>query len=261
MTHPLKPPRGLFVPSEVIFDPDLSSALRDTLIQLLALAWRAGGKSTPLLSYDVLTALTGKSKRTIQGHIAALRNNHAALRLQSAGGGEFIVVFDAFLWDTHRRRKNLHSPVKEYKESLKDVVNNNININDPSYSQPSGITTAKKGRRAKNCTAAPPGRELDRALKDELLTAGIFPGLLEEIASSALSDKEIQALLAWCRADSATKPGGLFMLRLRAGAVAPEYFTQPACPRCGKVGEHAAGCYMRYQDGADLAGDTGPGEA
>jgi hypothetical protein len=38
MTTPLKPPRGLFVPSDVIFDHSLSAPLRDTLVQLMALA-------------------------------------------------------------------------------------------------------------------------------------------------------------------------------------------------------------------------------
>jgi hypothetical protein len=257
MTSPLKPPRGLFVPGEVIFDSNLAPSLRDTLIQLLALAWQAQGHSTPLLSYEVLTALTGKSKRTLQGHIAALRNNHAALRLQIAGSGEFIVLFDPRLWTTHRRRKNLHSPVKEDKESLKEF---NYTPSPPPdvLVKTRNKSLLESGRRAKNCAAAadPRTHNLEPGLTAELLSAGVYPGLLSEIEDSGLTPEMIRALLAWSYVDNPDRPGGLFMARLRIGATPPKHFTQAPCSQCGQVGEHAPDCYMRYLDSADLQQDA-----
>ena len=54
MPRPLLPPRGVFVPSELIYNPDLSSNPLRTWIQLRGLAW--GKSETPQLSMNQLLA-------------------------------------------------------------------------------------------------------------------------------------------------------------------------------------------------------------
>ena len=257
MPRPLIPPRGRYIPTKVLFDPDLSPPLRDTLIQLMALAWATQGHSTPRLSYEILTALTGKSKRTLQGHIADLRDKHTALRLQIAAAGDFIIVFEQRLWDSPRRRRIPHSPVKEEEEE-ESIIKLIKPPPPPAVPvQTTGVKVLVQGQGAKICagpTADDPMRGLEPELVDELLEAGIFPSLLDEVGRSGRPPEALRALLAWARADKPTQPGGLFIARLRAGARPPERISQAFCPRCGGVNEHAEGCYMRFASPADGGG-------
>ena len=63
MARPLLPPRGVNVPTRMIYDPQLPPALILTWIQLRGLAW--GGTVTPPLRMQELAALTGKCQATI----------------------------------------------------------------------------------------------------------------------------------------------------------------------------------------------------
>jgi hypothetical protein len=83
-----------------------------------------------------------------------------------------------------------------------------------------------------------------------LLSAGIFPSLLGEIAASSYSNDDLSALLAWVEEENhRMSNAALFIVRLRAGAIPPEQYYRPACPDCGLRGRHAEGCYRRYIDG------------
>ena len=121
MPRPLKPPRGIFIATQVIFHPALSPALKDTLLRLMALAWASGGHFTPPLSYAQLAALTGRSLRSLHAHLSELRDTYAALRLQRAGDGNFIIVFhDAVLpfQKTPFDCKSLHQPDQEEEVNI-----------------------------------------------------------------------------------------------------------------------------------------------
>lgn len=87
-------------------------------------------------------------------------------------------------------------------------------------------------------------------LRERLLERGLFPTLLDEVAARAARDTytvdELNALLDWSIADEPQFPAALFMGRLRKGARAPEQYQNPACPRCGQRGKHAAGCPRGY---------------
>lgn len=106
MPKPLLPPRGLFVPTALIFDKELPAAAKDTAVQLRALGW--GKDETPALSITQLEELTGKSQSTLYGHMRLLRLR-GALRWRSAGTTEIIVAFEPDYWLS----ENLEKPVKE----------------------------------------------------------------------------------------------------------------------------------------------------
>ena len=90
MPRPLLPPRGIHVPTTIVFHRDLSPSVIHTWIQLRALAW--GQDETPQLSIPQLSELTSKSRSTIFGHMALLRQ-WGALRWRSSENGTLIVAF------------------------------------------------------------------------------------------------------------------------------------------------------------------------
>jgi hypothetical protein len=87
--RPLLPPRGLFIQTDVLFS-DMQPVLRDTWIQLRALAW--GQDETPPISIKEIASLTRKSEKTIYGHLAILRSS-GALRWHPSHHGTIIVEF------------------------------------------------------------------------------------------------------------------------------------------------------------------------
>lgn len=87
MTRPLLPPRGVFVPTELLFDLSLSSTVRETASQIIALAW--GQSETPPLTFEKLHQLTGKSIPTLYGHLRLLQTR-GVLRWRSGGSSTFI---------------------------------------------------------------------------------------------------------------------------------------------------------------------------
>jgi hypothetical protein len=96
MSRPL-----LFTAAAGVVPPALSPALKGTLRRQLALG--------------------GRSLRSRHAHLSELRGLHAALRLQSAGDGNFIIVFhDAVLpfQKTPFDCKSLHQPDQEEEEEV-----------------------------------------------------------------------------------------------------------------------------------------------
>ncbi len=95
MERSLLPPRGVFVPTALIYDrPNgrlrLTASLLQTWIQLRGLAW--GRSETPPLHIDQLSSLLGKSPSAIYAHLTFLRTD-GALRWRSLGGGVIVVMF------------------------------------------------------------------------------------------------------------------------------------------------------------------------
>jgi len=91
MSRSLLPPRGIFVPSRLIYARNLPPAILQTWVQLRGLAW--GAYETPSLSFNQLFEITGKSQSSLYGHLTFLRN-WGALRWRPSGTGIFIVSFD-----------------------------------------------------------------------------------------------------------------------------------------------------------------------
>jgi hypothetical protein len=90
MTQPLLPPRGIFIPTHMIFNPQLPPSVLFTWIQLRCLAW--GGWVTPSLSMRELTKIIGKSQATLYRHMSLLRYMDA-LCWRSTGKGTIKFSF------------------------------------------------------------------------------------------------------------------------------------------------------------------------
>ena len=88
MARPLLPPRGVFVPTRMIYHSPLPP--------LRGLAW--GGQVTPPLRCQELTALTGKCQAMLHQHMSLLRPM-PALSWRSTGQGTIIVSFAAMPFD------------------------------------------------------------------------------------------------------------------------------------------------------------------
>ena len=95
MSRPLLPPRGIFIPSTLLYDRKISPAVRDTWSQLRGLAW--GQISTPPLTYQQIIEMTGKSQSTLFEHMRLLRIT-GALQWRSAGSATLIISFPEDDW-------------------------------------------------------------------------------------------------------------------------------------------------------------------
>lgn len=90
MVRPLLPPRGYFIPTQMIYQSQMPSAVFLTWLQLRGLAW--GGTDTPSLCIKDLVELTGKTEKTLTRHINQLEHL-LALRYYSPEQGIIVVKF------------------------------------------------------------------------------------------------------------------------------------------------------------------------
>lgn len=267
MGRPLLPVRGIFVGTRWLYDPQLSANIKETLLQLMALTWGSPSHTTPPLTYAQLEALTHKDARTLRGHFSALRTYHAALRLQRAGAGQFIIALAGWLFHNNvdlpgeqlpggaLHGKTSPQPVKDDQNQEEDLISlqeSNL-LPDPLNDHNQSPRKAAQPRRAARQPAHANGGSgggLTRTFEERLLEAGVFPALLGEVgeraAGGGYSEAELAALLEWCQADQPDCPAGLFIGRLRAGARPPAAYRTPACPHCGTRGKHGPDCPRRY---------------
>lgn len=250
MPRPLIPPRGIHTGTRWLFDSDLAAGIKETLLQLMALTWGSPSRATPPLSYHQLEAMTKKDARTLRGHFSALRAYHAALRLQRAGAGQFIVVLAEWLFtntaeiEGSESGKNLPQLdlIKEEEEDF-ETLDESLHL-PPLHDHPA----AKPG--AQKAAPEPARPAISKAMHKRLLEAGVFPGLIPEVGRLVdkwqYSERELQALLEWCKDEQPDRPAGLFVGRARAGGRAPAIYHTPPCPRCGQRGKHSPDCPSRY---------------
>jgi len=274
MTRPLLPPGGIFVGIDLLFDHQLTPALRDTLLQLMALAWSSARRQTPPVSVAILATLTRKSARTLRAHLASLRAYPDVLRLQPAGRGRFTVILAGWLFGKANGENEPAAPRPAGRNPPKSGRSRPPGGPNPPRSpkirpsngrnQPHQVVKEEEEFNLENDStdfllllsenrpkkAARPRPRLSQSIEAELREAGLFSGLLPEVAALAKrdghSESDLRALLAWCRADEPDRPAALFVGRLRIGARAPREFSQPACPRCGQHGKHSPECPRRY---------------
>jgi len=135
MPRPLIPPRGVFVPSSLLFDHDrpeaewLPPVVRDTAIQIMALAW--GKNETPPISFDELSKLTGKSVPTLYAHMGLLRDRDA-LRWRPSGTSTIIVE----LLDGTSVSENLEMPDHLNPSNIKSTQRIKIKNSDSEKQEP-----------------------------------------------------------------------------------------------------------------------------
>jgi hypothetical protein len=234
----------------------MPAAVLVTLIQLVALAWNSPKGMTGPLTHRALADLTSKSVRTIYGHLSALQNKYAALRLQSTGDGIFVVVLADWVLEPPKPGdfacKSLQTPVKEQEEELTsiDSERNLVPLNDSDQEEECEGKPQKIAKFRNHKPLHKSMRALSPGLREKLLEAGIFPSLLDEIAVSPYSEEDLTALLAWSTHDQPDNPAPLLIGRLRKHAIPPKAYRQPPCPQCGMAGgKHKDDCGFRYISG------------
>lgn len=90
MSQPQLPLRGIFIPTRMIFYPDLPSAVLVTWIKLRSLAW--DGWVTPPLTISELASLIGIHPDRLDRHLSNLQDI-SALACRSDGYGKILVSF------------------------------------------------------------------------------------------------------------------------------------------------------------------------
>jgi hypothetical protein len=90
MSRPLLPPKGVFVPSSLIYHPTLPPAVFQTWVQLRGLAW--GIDFTPCMPLTEMAAIIGKPHSTLYRHMSHLKTL-GALSWRTTGTGSIIVSF------------------------------------------------------------------------------------------------------------------------------------------------------------------------
>jgi hypothetical protein len=90
MAQPLLPPHGIFIPTHMIFNTQLPSAVLVTWIQLRCLAW--GGWYTPPMSISKLASLIGIHPARLYRHLSHLQEI-SALSWRMTKDGKLILAF------------------------------------------------------------------------------------------------------------------------------------------------------------------------
>lgn len=86
----LLPPSGVFIPTRMIFNPQLPPSVLFTWIQLFCQAW--DGRITPPLSIQQLVQITGRNQATLYRHLSRLKST-SALRWCFSSDGRIIFSF------------------------------------------------------------------------------------------------------------------------------------------------------------------------
>ena len=251
MKIPLLPPRGIFAVTSLVFDQELPSSVKETLLQVMALAWANPTHETPPLTYYQLARLTGKSPTTLHGHVAVLRNYRAALRLRRAERGALVFSLADWLYTPHAAQTAPKPPAAEAVQNPEVLPDHEVHQEeedgDPVLPHavdeliPAEVPESEAALEQVKAQA-----KLNPVVSQALVNAGIFSFLFAEVVRAGRSDADLMALLAWCEHDYPERPGGIFMARLRAGAQVPQRFYGERCYVCVKVNGHSDTCRRRY---------------
>jgi len=189
--RPLMPPRGVFVPSSILYDKEMPSALRDTYLQILGLSW--GKKETPELSVKQLSSLLGKSQATIYGHLASLRDR-CALRWRNAGEGT-IIVYD--FCEAVLNSRELESPVNIKVlnlESLDSIIKESKENRQENKDEPIAPATTESAmslyREVTGHFTFPPGQYMATRIE-------IIQGLLRKYGHDGALERLRAAWVDW----------------------------------------------------------------
>jgi hypothetical protein len=251
----LLPPKYFPVPVRVLFNAEIPAEVGMTLIQLMSLSWNQPNHQTPPISYALLSSLTGKPVSTRRGHVAALRTKFCALQSQRPADGQITFLFSESLFAPGVDE----IPSMPFKEEDPDPLNSDSKKLTPKNpppdlldqggeipSKPGRSRLPGKGRAAKPRPCSAAGR-LSPAFLQELQQAGVFDGMLEEIASSGCSEAQLRTLLLQIREENPRSVAGLFCHRVREGQVPAE---EEVCQVCGLAGGmHTPDCNQKYFSG------------
>jgi len=212
VTKPLLPPRYVNGPVDLIFDLEIPAGIKETFLQLRALAWDS--TETPRLLWSELTRITGKPQSTLYNHLAFLRNN-GWLLFSSAGKSFVIVVFR----ENGNFYQNRELPNQEEVNSLNP---------DSLLPHNPDLKTAKTLSKSRNFTnnekiSSNNGwhEVIDPDLESLLREVGVFPEKLRTITESGWTPGQIRQLAQQILDEKGPgKGGGILLYRL-------ENFTPP----------------------------------
>lgn len=103
------PPRGVFIPTSMLFHSELPSAVLLTWIQLRALAWK--GWSTPAMTLPEFASILGIHPSRLSKHLDHLQGT-SALSLRTDGSSRLVISFPEFplsMPDDHPKPTHLPS--------------------------------------------------------------------------------------------------------------------------------------------------------
>lgn len=92
MTRAAYPPKYVNVPVDVLLDRSIPAAVRDTYIQIRALAWASGYEKTPPFTFAVLAQMIGKDRSTVYEHVRLL-GERSQLLFEDAGNSAYTFLF------------------------------------------------------------------------------------------------------------------------------------------------------------------------
>jgi len=131
MAYSLLPPRGIFIPTDLLYHPNLSPVIFYTWVRLYCQA--LDGRVTPALSIQHLVQLTGKSQVTIFRHLSWLKSV-SALNWRSAEDGGIIISFPDGLHDKPQRSvDSLNFP------DFNEVNSETLYVPEPAFYFPAKI--------------------------------------------------------------------------------------------------------------------------
>jgi hypothetical protein len=133
---PYLPPRGVWTPTAIAYDKEISAAALNTWIKLKGLAWENG--STPEITMNDIQQITGKGHSVIYGHMTLLRAK-GALRWRSIENGKLVVSFDTD--DVYSEKPEWYSEKPEYA----DYHNPNTSLSIDSSIPPKDNTLTQEG--------------------------------------------------------------------------------------------------------------------
>lgn len=174
MTRPLLPPRYVNIPAGLVYDQRLSPAVRDTYIQLRGLAW--GRTELYDVTMDSLIELTGKSRATIYGHLAILRDTGWLLFSSARFGGLTVrFITDAAQDDPS---KNLDSLNED------DLINQDSPLLPDDSIRSHGVQ--KSGQKSRNLDRNPENwtDAIDSELAELLDRVGVFRAKFPQVTAS-----------------------------------------------------------------------------
>ncbi len=141
------PPRGIFIPTSLIYDVSLPPAVCHTWIQLRGLALNC--QETPPLTFAQLSEILHKKRSTLYAHLRLLQSR-GVLRWRPGGKAEIIVVFprDEEFWESGSSENlNPLDSIPENPEGIFSAVQDSgssqkLNPPDSNLENPPEILTA-----------------------------------------------------------------------------------------------------------------------
>ncbi len=218
MANYCPPPRYVNAPTGMVYDPRLTPAVCHTGIQLIGLAWESRGKVIEEVEISKLEEVTGKSRSTVYGHLAALRDAGWLQFSSSRRGGltvrfmELDLAHDFGSVQKSGQSENLDALNEVIKRDsvVKDLLTCNNESVSASCVRNSGLASENLDGRLK---------VLDAQLCEELLELGVFREALARADALAVQNgwkaEHIRLLIDELKKSTAREQcGGLVLYRL-----------------------------------------------